>query len=271
MTMRISASEARIIRFLKQGGCELQDSVRDSHALLVGEQGTIAAARSEIEAMRAKGVLRCDGQRIALSQAGRRPVRDKKPQAPVRATETVELEPGERVEINVAESPLAMLYRRRNADGEGFISENEFRAGERLRADFTRGSLMPSVTMRWDAGSVGSGGRGTGGMAELTDIALASRQRVERALEAVGPELSGVLIDVCCFLKGLETVERERQWPVRSAKMLLKAGLAMLHRHYNPPQEKNRHGTGVLHWGASDYRPSIHPSLRPSIGPGQGG
>ncbi|RUR05168.1 hypothetical protein ELZ19_13230 [Brucella abortus] len=52
MTRQISAAETRIIRFLKQGGCELQDSVRETHALLVGEQGTIAASRLEIERMR---------------------------------------------------------------------------------------------------------------------------------------------------------------------------------------------------------------------------
>jgi len=96
-------------------------------------------------------------------------------------------------------------------------------------------------------------------MAELTDIALASRMRVERALNAVGPELSGVLIDVCCFLKGLETVERERQWPVRSGKMLLKMGLAMLHRHYNPQLERDCRSPVILHWGADDYRPTARP------------
>ncbi|ABQ60350.1 hypothetical protein P053_02270 [Brucella abortus 01-4165] len=261
MTRQISAAETRIIRFLKQGGCELQDSVRETHALLVGEQGTIAASRLEIERMRKAGTIQCDGQRIALSAMGRkRPKEQKKPTLTAASVrETYEIEPGEKVEINPAESPLAMLYRRRNADGRAFISEDEFRAGERLRADFTRGSLMPSVTSRWDV-QAGSGGHyGAGGMAELTDIALASRIRVERALEAVGPELSGILIDVCCFLKGLETVERERQWPVRSAKVLLKAGLAMLHRHYNPPREGERRRGAVLHWGAEDYRPEIRP------------
>lgn len=67
MTRQISAAETRIIRFLKQGGCELQDSVRETHALLVGEQGTIAASRLEIERMRKAGTIQCDGQRIALS------------------------------------------------------------------------------------------------------------------------------------------------------------------------------------------------------------
>lgn len=133
---------------------------------------------------------------------------------------------------------LAKLYRLRNGDGESFISDDEFRAGERLRADFTRGSMMPSISARWDVGIRNSSRSGPGGMAELNDIALASRMRVERALEAVGPELSGVLIDVCCFLKGLETVERERQWPVRSGKCCLRqvspccTGITV-HRHKN--------------------------------------
>lgn len=260
MTTQVSVSEARILRFLKNGGCEVQDSVRASHVLLASEQGTIAAARAELEIMQKKGLLRWAEERLVLTQHGAKPskARDKPVPHPARGTQTVEYEQGERVEINLEESPLAMLYRRRTANGSGFISESEFHAGERLRADFTRGSLMPSVTMRWDT-RVGGGRSGPGGMAELTDIALASRIRVERALEAVGPELNGVLVDVCCFLKGLETVERERQWPARSAKMLLKVGLAALHRHYNPHLEKERCRGVVLQWGTDDYRPQMRP------------
>ncbi|MBO1024310.1 hypothetical protein IPU75_06255 [Ochrobactrum sp. SD129] len=260
MSAALSASETRLVRFLKQGGCEMQDSVRETHVLLVGEQGTIAATRIEISEMQKRGVIICDGQRLALSGPIRKvAAKCAKPAKTARVSQTIETEQGETVEINPAESPLAKLYRLRSADGCSFISEDEFRAGERLRADFTRGSLMPSISARWDA-SVGNSGRsGPGGMAELTDIALASRIRVERALEAVGPELSGVLIDICCFLKGLETVERERQWPVRSGKMLLKMGLAMLNRHYNPPRAVEHRSPAVLHWGADDYRPTARP------------
>ncbi len=260
MTTQLSASETRIMRFLKNGDCEVQDSVRASHVLLATEQGTIAASRAELEAMQKRGLLHWEEERLVLSQPANRPLKDggKSLPRPARTLQTIDHEQGERVEINLEESPLAMLYRRKNANGSSFISESEFLAGERLRADYTRGSLMPSVTMRWDT-RVEGGRSGSGGMAELTDIALASRIRVERALEAVGPELNGVLVDVCCFLKGLETVERERQWPVRSAKMLLKVGLAALHRHYNPHLEKERGRAVVLHWGTDDYRPQMRP------------
>ena len=258
MTTQLSVSEARILRFLRNDGCEVQDSVRTTHVLLAAEQGTIAASRAELEAMERKGLLQWDGERLVLSRHGVRHSKAKaKPFAcSAKKTQTIDYEQGEKVEINPEESPLAMLYRRKNPKGVSFITESEFLAGERLRTDFTRGSLMPSVTMRWD-NSAGGKRSGPGGMAELTDIALASRMRVERALEAVGPELSGVLVDVCCFLKGLETVERERQWPARSAKMLLKAGLAALHRHYNPHLERAPAAGTILHWGTSDYRPHI--------------
>lgn len=171
--------------------------------------------------------------------------------------------PGEdrTVLTNLDESPIATLARRPGKDGKPFLSPDLVVAAERLRRDFEIGRLQPRVTANWSA-SVNRGRRTgeAGGTGDLTDTALAARRRVERAVEAVGPELSGVLIDVCCFLKGLETVERERQWPARSAKLVLRIALQILARSYGlmPFGTGGAKARGKLrHWGTENYRPAI--------------
>lgn len=138
------------------------------------------------------------------------------------------------VTVDDAESPLAWLARRRGRDGRALIEPHQLQAGERLRADFTCAHLMPRTTSNW-AMPVATDGRAgplAFGAAVATDAMVAARQRFHHALDAVGPEFGGLLVDVCCFLKGLEDVERERTWPVRSAKVVLQLGLERLARHY---------------------------------------
>lgn len=133
--------------------------------------------------------------------------------------------------MNASESPLGWLARRKGRDGRPLVTPEQLQAGERLRADFTRGQMMPRVTANWSAAVAQS--RRTGeSSANLADTVIAARQRVRHALEAVGPEFAGLLLDVCCFLKGLDEVERERCWPARSAKLVLQLGLDSLARHY---------------------------------------
>ena len=159
------------------------------------------------------------------------------------------------VALNLDKSPLASLMRRKGRDGAPFLTAEEYNAGERLRADFTRGCMMQRVSANWSAAVSGGRRGGNDGLANLTDQALAARQRLDKALASVGPELSGVLIDICCYLKGVEQVEMERQWPQRSAKLLLKAALGSLARHYNPAPRPV--SGGIRHWGGEGYRPEI--------------
>jgi hypothetical protein len=153
------------------------------------------------------------------------------------------------------ECPLDMLRAHRDKSGRRLISEEQWQAGDRLRADFTRAHMLPGIGMRWNAEPASRNAAASGG-AEMTDAAMAARRRVNAALDAVGPELSGLLLDVCCFLKGLETVEAERRLPARSAKVLLGVGLSMLARHYSPA----RSAPAMRHWGASGFRPEIQPA-----------
>lgn len=157
---------------------------------------------------------------------------------------------------NEDETPLTRLATRRTRSGAPFLTEEEARAGERLRSDFTRAGLMASITQRWDAQPRQKGGAGAGAR-DISDFAIDARGRVNAAVEAVGPELAGVLLDICCFLKGLELVERERQWPARSAKLLLKAGLGVLARHYGFEPAGASRTRRAHRWATADYRPVI--------------
>ena len=136
------------------------------------------------------------------------------------------------VTVDEAESPLGWLARRRGRDGRALIAPHQLLAGERLRADFTRAQMMPRTTSNWTDPVARRGGGGRGGAGSFSDVMIASRQRVRHALEAVGPEFAGLLLDVCCFLKGLEDIEREQVWPARSAKIVLQLALDRLARHY---------------------------------------
>jgi len=133
--------------------------------------------------------------------------------------------------VDLNESPLAWLARRRGRDGKAFIDATQLLAGEKLRADFTRAQMTPRMSADW-SGMPRSGQRGGGAGGIVSEAALIAKQRLSAAMEAVGPEFSGLLMDVCCFLKGMEQVEQERGWPARTGKVVLALGLDRLARHY---------------------------------------
>lgn len=256
---------ARVLRLLAKGAAELSPAASNGKLLLANEQGErIAVGAATLADMARQGLVGRRGATVELSAAGKaRARRDSAGQGDPfqgqhREIALVVLEPGAKsASVNLSESPLGQLARRKTKAGAPYLSNREFNAGERLRADYTRGQIMPRLGANWVA-SVASGKRGSGGGGgvELTDAALAARQRVDGALDAVGPELSGVLVDVCCFLKGLELVESERGWPMRSAKIVLKSALGVLARHYEPPAGP-RSGRRFVHWGTDDFRPKF--------------
>jgi len=229
-----------------------------AHEARIGEQLAKAAERA--------GLVMRDGANVRLTAAGEAYLRRAQAKAegaldPFRA-QHMALARVTRMTAHGAqdclvddnESPLGWLARRKGRDGRALIDEAQFQAGERLRADFTRGQMTPRITANWSA-SVASGRRGADGASDMTDLTIAARQRVQRALDAVGPELAGLLLDVCCFLKGLEDVERERGWPTRSAKVVLQLGLDRLARHYGLIRDASgERQTRTRIWLAPDAR-----------------
>lgn len=262
-----SKAERRILRLLSRTDARVEPASTPGAVLLDGgERGVVAGTYEVLNELARRSLIVLGDGVASIAETGRsggaqpRPAREPgfDGNREIELAEVAAPEGAITVPVNLAESPLALLGKRRGKDGRPFLDEKEWKAGERFRADYTRGQIMPRLGANWEA-SVSSGRRGTGsGIADLTDAALAARLRVEKAVEAVGPELSGVLIDVCCFLKGLERVETERGWPVRSAKVVLKAALSALARHYDPGSARtSRKPAHALHWGAEGYRPVI--------------
>ena len=120
------------------------------------------------------------------------------------------------VTVNLAESPLAWLHAR------GHLDDRLFDAGERLRVDYERAQLAPSVTMRWDPVRVK-----TTGDAGLTpgERQIAAKDRFDRALAAAGKGLQDVLWRVVCAGETLPDAERAMAWPARSGKLVLRLAL----------------------------------------------
>ena len=120
------------------------------------------------------------------------------------------------VTINLGESPLTWLHAR------GHLSDRQFDAGERLRADYERAQLAPSVTMRWDA--VRIKGSGDGGLTP-SERQIAAKARFDAAVAMAGPGLADILWRVACAGESLPVAEKALTWPVRSGKLVLRLAL----------------------------------------------
>ncbi|TDK47369.1 DUF6456 domain-containing protein, partial [Antarcticimicrobium luteum] len=84
-----------------------------------------------------------------------------------------------------SESPLALLARRKDRDGQPFLDGGLVRAGERLREDFELAQIGPHVAQNWDRFLTG-GGQGGGGDPVPPHGPGAARDRVARALADLG-------------------------------------------------------------------------------------
>ena len=121
------------------------------------------------------------------------------------------------VTVNLAESPLTWLHAR------GHLDDRLFDAGERLRADYERAQLGPSVTMRWDP--VRIKGQGSDAGLSPTERQIVAKTRFDGAMTAAGNGLADILWRVACAGEGLPDAEKALDWPARSGKLVLKLAL----------------------------------------------
>lgn len=138
-----------------------------------------------------------------------------------------------RVRYNLAESPLTALARRRDKNGEKFLSEELVSAGEQLREDFELAQMGPQISQNWDRFLTAAGRETFVPDSGVGHGPSAARARVADALQELGPGLSDVALRCCCYLEGLETAEKKMGWSARSGKIVLRIALMRLKRHYD--------------------------------------
>jgi len=144
--------------------------------------------------------------------------------------------------VNLGESPLGWLSRRKDTNGEPFLAAYHVEAGDRLRSDFTKGQMTPMVTQNWGALPRDKSKASASSNLSLSEVAMAARQRYEKAIKAMGPDLADVVVRTCCYLQGMEAAEKAHGWPARSGKVVLKLALDRLAEYYglNLSGKRNR-------------------------------
>lgn len=132
------------------------------------------------------------------------------------------------VTVNLAESPLSWLHAR------GHLSERQYMAGEKLRADYEAAAIGPHVTMKWDGMPRRKGNQGERAVYASGRVA-AAKARFDAALAALGPDLTDIAWRVICAGESVPVAERTLSWPTRSGKLVLRIALDRLAEYYRLP------------------------------------
>ena len=134
--------------------------------------------------------------------------------------------PARSVTVNLAESPLGWLHSR------GLVTQTQFDAGERLRADWERAQLAPRVTMAWDSAPVRRRRGGSLDGPDVGDAQIDAKRRFHEAIDAAGPGLADILWRVVCAGEGMREAETALGWPARAGKLVLTLALDRLAAYY---------------------------------------
>jgi hypothetical protein len=138
-------------------------------------------------------------------------------------------------QFNDNENPVLRLFMKKDGKGRAYIDAEQLAAADRLRRDFEQSLMQPRTTMAYQE-PTSKGGQywqtSDNAIANLSDGAIAARERFAKAMTMLGPELSSIAYNVCCLAGGIENAERHLALPQRSGKAVLSIALNLLARHY---------------------------------------
>ncbi len=131
------------------------------------------------------------------------------------------------VKINLNESPISRLTIVR-AGKKPYLEPHHVEAARRFSNLMERSHLRSRITMSYNDAQLASTKSSSNVKLDISDMAIDARKTMESLLADIPKDWASIIIDVCGFEKGLQTVESERGWPRRSAKLVLRIGLEQL-------------------------------------------
>ena len=130
-----------------------------------------------------------------------------------------------------AETPLDMLARLMDKNGDPFLPPDLVLTGKRLREDYEVAQVGQHLAQ--GAAYFGADDCSTGdNRGWSSQSAREAQNRAMGALTALGPGLSDIALRCCCYLEGLEAAERQLGWSARSGKIVLRIALQQLQSYY---------------------------------------
>jgi Domain of unknown function (DUF6456) len=159
--------------------------------------------------------------------------------------------------LNLNESPLTRLSISVNGT-RPFLQPHHVESGERVRRLFERARMLQRTTMSYDPNRLPDSSRSgdTGG--DLSGSAMDARRELARLREILAEDCASAVFDVCGYMKGLQTIELERNWPRRSAKLVLRVGLEQLASYFGlSAVATGRPSRKTRHWADAGARPHI--------------
>ncbi|KIC11285.1 hypothetical protein RA19_08040 [Leisingera sp. ANG-M1] len=244
---------ASVLTLLSRGGAVLA-AARDMEMAVVVREGQeadrqkVAVSRPLAGALALSGWIACARQgrisRYAITSAGRsalnRIIADQEnrararleggfaeAQAPFGAAEAKPAY-GRKPRYGTAETPLEVLARLSDKDGNPFLTPAMIAAGKRLREDFELAQISSHLVQEEAYFAEGSHAL----RSNSHEAGKAAQNRMTEALRTLGAGLSDIALRCCCHLEGLETAERKLGWPARSGKVVLRIALQHLAEHY---------------------------------------
>jgi len=159
--------------------------------------------------------------------------------------------------LNLREGALRMLAIK-NKGKQAFLLPHHLIAADRIHVLVMRTQMVQRTTMSYDPSRIGGKKSGSSAMSDLAQSGVDAKKQLAQLLDKLPQDCAGVVMDVCGFQKGLQLIEIERQWPRRSAKLILRIGLEQLAVHLGLSSvATGARSTGSRFWMQPGNRPNL--------------